>query len=74
MNSTARRLANLESTFAPPRIPRPTQWLDLAVLIDTEMEFMADLTERIQQTGDSSQLTDDDLAEFERILFFVGAE
>lgn len=57
--------------------PRPTQRLDLAVLTDTEMEFMefmADLTERIQQTGDYSQLTDDDLAGAERILLFAGPE
>ncbi len=74
MNSTARRLAILESTFAPPSIPRPTQRLDLAVLTDTEMESIADLTERIQQTGDYSQLTDDDLAEAERILLFAGPE
>ncbi len=74
MNSTARFLAILESTFAPPPIPRPTQRLNLAMLTDTEMEFMADLTERIQQTGNYSQLTDDDLAEAEGILLFAGAE
>ncbi len=74
MNSTARRLAILEAAFTLPQLPRPTQRLNLAVLTDTEVEFMAGLQERIQQTGDYSQLTDDDLAEAERILLRAGAE
>jgi hypothetical protein len=74
VRSTARRLAILEAAFVPPSSPRPTQRPNLAVLTETDVAFMAGLQERIRQTGDYSQLTDDALAEAERILLRAGAE
>ncbi len=74
MKCTARRLATLEATFAPPPIPRPTRPRNLAVLTDAEVEFMAGLQERIKETGDYSTLTDAELEEAEQIMIRAGAE
>ncbi|MGI8483471.1 MAG: hypothetical protein ACR2OU_04330 [Thermomicrobiales bacterium] len=74
MTSTVRRLRILETALASPPIPSPTQRLNFSVLSDSEVEFMAGLQERIQQTGDYSTLTDAELEEAERITVAARAE
>ncbi len=74
MNGHARRLAILETAFGPPLIPRPNKPLNMAVLSDAEVDFMADLSERLKHTGTYHDFTDAELEEAGRIMIAAGAE
>ena len=73
MSTTIRRLRILETAFGPPLIPRPNKRLNMAVLSDAEIDFMADLSERLKHTGTYHDVTDAELEEAERILMLAGA-
>ncbi len=73
MNGHARRLRILETAFGPPLAPRPNTPLNMAVLSDAEIDFMADLSERLTHTGTYHEFTDAELEEAERILIAAGA-
>jgi len=74
MNRHARRLRTLETAFEPPATPRPDKRLNMAVLSDADIDFMADLSERVRQTGTYHDVTDAELQAAERILIAAGAE
>ncbi len=74
MTTTIRRLQILETAFGPPIMPRPNKPLNMAVLSDAEIDFMADLSERLKHTGTYHDFTDAELEEAERILMLAGAE
>ncbi len=74
MTTTIRRLRILETAFGPPPIPHPTQRLNLTVLSDAEIDFMADLSERRTHTGNYHDFTDAELEEAGRIMIAAGAE
>ncbi len=73
MSTTIRRLRILETAFGQPATPRPNTPLNMAVLSDAEIDFMADLSERLTHTGTYHDLTDAELEEAERILIAAGA-
>lgn len=74
MTSTVRRLRILETVFGPPAKPRPAKSLNLAALSDAEIDFMADLSERLKRTGTYHDFTDAELEEARRIMIAAGAE
>lgn len=74
MTTTIRRLRILETAFGPPLTPRPNKPLNMAALSNEQVEFMADLAERLRQTGGYHTFTDAELEEAERILIAAGAE
>ncbi len=74
MTTTRRRLRTLETAFGPPATPRPNRPLNMAVLSDADIDFMADLSERVRQTGTYHDVTDAELQAAERILIAAGAE
>ncbi len=74
MTTTTRRLQILETAFGPTIMPRPNKPLNMAVLSDAEIDFMADLSERLKHTSTYHDFTDAELEEAERILMLAGAE
>jgi len=74
MTTTIRRLRILETAFGPPLTPRPNRPLNMAALSDAEIDFMAELSERLKHTGTYHDFTDVELEEAERILNVAGAE